>query len=162
MSTLPPPAPLQYGTVSVEQALSEDGLSFIRGIAEGRTPQPPICRTMGFALVEADRGTVTFEGTPTYDHYNPLGTVHAGFASTLLDSCVGCAVHTMLPAGVGYTTMELKVNLVRAITRDTGPVRATGTVLHMGRRVGTAEGKLTDGNGKLLAHCTTTCMVLTP
>jgi uncharacterized protein (TIGR00369 family) len=100
-----------------------------------------------------------FEGTPALEHYNPLGTVPGGYAATLLDSCMGCAVHTTLPKGVGYATLEFKVSLVRALTADTGRVRAEGKVVSSGRRVATAEGRLTDADGRLLAHATTTCLV---
>lgn len=140
--------------------VAEGGLHFLNGIIEGRHPQPPICRTLGFRLVAANEGTAVFEGEPSFDYYNPIGTVHAGFAATLLDSCVGCAVHSTLPPGQGYTTMEFKINLVRPITENTGLVRAEGTAVHIGRRMATAEGRLTDAAGKLLAHASTTCMIL--
>jgi uncharacterized protein (TIGR00369 family) len=104
-------------------------------------------------------GRVVFIGTPTRAHYNPLGTVHGGWAATLLDSCMGCAVHTTLPAGKGYTTLEIKISYLRAMTDKTGTVRAEGVVLHAGRRSALAEGKLIDAAGKLLAHGTTTCMI---
>ena len=102
---------------------------------------------------------ITTLATPAFKHYNPLGTVHGGYAAILLDSCMGCAVHTTLPKGTGYITLEFKVSLVRAITADTGPVRAEGKVLSSGRRAATAEGRLTDASGRLLAHATTTCLV---
>ena len=114
---------------------------------------------IGFDLTEVDKGRAVFEGTPRFEHYNPLGTVHGGYAATLLDSCMGCSVHTTLPKGTGYTTLEFKVSLVRAVTADTGPVRAEGKVITSGRRVATAEGRLTDADGRLLAHATTTCLV---
>ena len=112
-----------------------------------------------FAPIEYEPGRFVFQGVPRFDHYNPLGIVHGGYAATLLDSCVGCAVHTMLPAGTGYTTLELKVNYLRAMTDRTGPVRAEGKVLSVGRQTGVAEGRLTDSAGRLLAYATTTCLV---
>jgi uncharacterized protein (TIGR00369 family) len=112
-----------------------------------------------FDLAEVEHGRAVFEGTPRLEHYNPLGTVHGGYAATLLDSCMGCAVHTTLPKGIGYTTLEFKISLVRPITADTGLVRAEGKVVSGGRRVATSEGRLTDSRGRLLAHATTTCLV---
>jgi uncharacterized protein (TIGR00369 family) len=100
-----------------------------------------------------------FAGTPRFEHYNPLGTVHGGYAATLLASCMACAVHSSLPKGVGYTTLEFKISLTRAMTADTGEVRAEGKVITAGRRVATSEGRLTDANGRLIAHGTTTCLV---
>jgi uncharacterized protein (TIGR00369 family) len=153
---------LTYGVLPLPDVVAEGGLAFLQGIVEGRHPQPPICRTLGFQLTHVSAGKAVFTGTPSADHYNPIGTIHAGFAATLLDSCVACAVHSLVPPGTGYTTMELKVNLVRPITGDTGPVRAEGNIVHMGRRMATAEGRLTDSQGRLLAHASTTCMVLPP
>ena len=148
-----------YGLVPPEIAASMAGLDLLKGMIEGRFPGPPIMQLVGFELAEVAEGRAVFAGTPRFDHYNPLGTVHGGYAATLLDSCMGCAVHTTLPKGVGYTTLEFKVSLVRAITADTGPVRAEGKVISSGRRVATSEGRLTDGKGRLLAHATTTCLV---
>jgi uncharacterized protein (TIGR00369 family) len=116
-------------------------------------------QTLDFTLTEVEPGRALFEGYPAFKHYNPLGTVHGGYTATLLDSCMGCAVHTTLPKGVTYTTLEFKVSLMRAITAETGVVRAEGTVLNGGRRTATAEGRLTDGNGRLLAHASTTCLI---
>jgi uncharacterized protein (TIGR00369 family) len=115
---------------------------------------------MGFRGVEFDHGRAIFEMTPGPQHYNPIGTVHGGVALTLLDSAMGCAVHTTLEAGVGYTTLEVKTNFVRAITADTGLIRCEGTVVHSGSRIATAEGRLTDAAGRLLAHGTTTCLII--
>ena len=122
-------------------------------------PQPPICHTLGFRLAAVSKGYALFTMTPAFRHYNPIGTVHGGVASTLLDSCMSCALQTNLEAGLGYITLELKVNLVRPITEATGPIRAEGRTLHVGRRSGTAEGKILDANATLLAHGTTTCLV---
>jgi uncharacterized protein (TIGR00369 family) len=144
---------------SLDEIKSWSGLEFLQRIASGRVPQPPIAKTLGFILAEANPGFVLFTMTPDFKHYNPIGTVHGGVASTLLDSCMSCAVQTHLEKGTGYTTLELKVNLVRPITDKTGPVRAEGRSLYVGRRSGTAEGRIVDANGTLLAHGTTTCMI---
>ncbi|MBY6242766.1 PaaI family thioesterase [Methylosinus sp. Sm6] len=135
-------------------------MEFLRALADGRIPPPPITTLLGFAPSELERGRVVFTGTPDARHYNPIGSVHGGYAATLLDSCMACAVHSMLEAGWSYTTLELKVNFVRAITAATGDVRAEGKILHLGRRMATAEGRLTDERGRLLAHSTTTCLVI--
>ena len=135
------------------------GLDIMRAVAAGSVPPPPIAKLMGFRAAEVNEGRVVFESEPGLQHYNPLGQVHGGYAATLLDSCMGCAVHTTLPAGTGYTTLELKVSYVRAMTKDTGVVRAEGSVLHGGRRAAFAEGRLVDGQGRLLAHATTTCLI---
>jgi len=135
------------------------GLEFLRGIFEGRLPRPPISRTLGFEGIEVEKGRAVFAGTPDLNYYNPIGSVHGGYAATLLDSCMGCAVHSTLEAGQGYTTLELKVNYVRAMTTETGRVRAEGRIISVGRRVATAEGRLTGDDGTLYAHGTTTCLV---
>jgi uncharacterized protein (TIGR00369 family) len=137
------------------------GIDFLRAICDGRLPPPPIAQVLGFRLAEVEPGKVVFECTPGEHHYNPIGVVHGGLAMTLLDSCMACAVQTMVPPGSGYTTLEAKVNLVRPITSGTGLLRATGRTIHVGSRVGTAEGRLEDASGKLYAHATTTCIVLT-
>jgi uncharacterized protein (TIGR00369 family) len=148
-----------YGVTPLDQALSTDGLTFLQAMLDGRLPAPPIAETLGFELVAVERGKATFEGVPGFRHYNPLGTVHGGFAMTLLDSCLGCCVHTTMAQGEGYTTLEIKVNLVRAITKDTGKITATGRLIHRGRTTATAEGDIRDAAGNLLAHGTTTCMI---
>jgi len=136
------------------------GLELLRAIAAGEAPPAPIAELMGFEGVEAEEGRIVFAGVPGPEHYNPIGTVHGGFAATLLDSALGCAVHTTLPAGVGYTSLELKVNFTRPITTDTGRVLCEGKVVHRGSRVATAEARLTaEQTGKLLAHGTTTCLI---
>jgi uncharacterized protein (TIGR00369 family) len=135
------------------------GLEFLRRIVDGRLPRPPITETLGFDLAEVSPGFALFTMTPQFRHYNPIGTVHGGVAATLLDSCMSCAVQTTIEAGLGYTTLEIKVNMVRPITEKTGPVRAEGRSLHTGRRSATAEGKILDAAGTLLAHGTTTCIV---
>ena len=136
------------------------GIDFLRAIRDGRLPAPPIARLMGFSLVEVEPGHAVFEVVPGERHYNPIGVVHGGLAMTLLDSAMGCAVHSHLPLGSGYTTLEAKTNLVRAITVATGKLRAIGVTVHVGKRMATAEGRLDDAAGKLYAHSSTTCIVL--
>jgi uncharacterized protein (TIGR00369 family) len=148
-----------YGVVPPEILTSHDGLSFLRSMIEGKIPNPPISEVMGFHLAEADKGRAVFEGVPEFRHYNPIGTVHGGFAATLLDSALGCAIFSTIGKGEGWTTLELKFNLVRPITKDTGLVRAEGRIVHRGRTIATSEGDLKDKAGKIYAHATTTCMI---
>jgi uncharacterized protein (TIGR00369 family) len=145
---------------TAQDLMSMSGLDAMRALLAGKYEPPSIATTLGFRLVEAADGFAVFEGDPSDRILNPLGIVHGGFALTLIDSCTGCAAHTTLPAGVGYTTVETKVNFVRAITADTGPVRAEGRVVAQGRTIITAEGKITDARGKLLAHGTSTLLVM--
>lgn len=147
------------GVASIELAKSLTGLEFLKGIVEGRLPAPPMAALLNFEIIEIEKGFAAFRGRPAFSHYNPMGSVHGGYAATLLDSCMGCAVHSTLEAGQGQTTLEMKVNLVRTITDQIGEVRAEGRLLSRGRRVGTAEGRLLDSQGRLLAHGTTTCMI---
>jgi uncharacterized protein (TIGR00369 family) len=135
------------------------GLEFLRKLISGELPRAPISATLDFNLAEAEKGLAVFTGTPSFDHYNPLGGVHGGYTATLLDSCMACAVHTTLEAGYAYTTLEIKINYVRAIGDKTGPLRAEGKVINAGRQIATAEGRLVDTSGKLYAHGTTTCMI---
>ena len=135
------------------------GLEQMQAMLLGAMPYPPIAQTLDFELVEIEPGKATFQGIPQLMHYNPLGSVHGGWYATLLDSAVGCAVHTMMPAGRGYTTAELSVNIVRAASDKTGPLRAIGTVIHCGKQLATAEGRIVGPDGKLYAHATTTCLV---
>lgn len=135
------------------------GLQQMQAMLDGKAPYPHIADTMDFSLVEIGEGRAVFQGTPQLKHYNPLGSVHGGWYATLLDSAVGCAVHTVMPAGRGYTTAELSVNIVRAASLKSGPLRAIGTVVHAGRRLATAEGRIVGADGKLYAHATTTCLV---
>jgi uncharacterized protein (TIGR00369 family) len=139
--------------------LSYDGLGFLRAIADGTLPQPPITELLGFRLIAVEHGNAVFEGKPQFRHYNPIGVVHAGVAATLLDSAVACSVQSTLAKGETYTTLELKLNLVRALTEETGLVRAEGRIIHRGRTTATAEGQLRDRIGKLYAHASTTCMI---
>lgn len=136
------------------------GIEFLRAMRDGRLPHPPICALLGYRLTEVESGHAVFEIAPAEQHYNPIGVVHGGIAMTLLDSAMGCAVQTRMPAGGGYTTLEAKTNLVRAVTADTGALRAVGKVVHVGKRVATAEARLEDREGKLYAHATSTCIVL--
>ena len=136
------------------------GLEQMQAMQAGRFAPPPMGALMGFALLEVRAGEAIFTCTPGRQHYNPLGAVHGGLAGTLLDSAMGCAVHTMVPKGQTYTTLEYRVQLVRGMTDRTGPVRAEGKVVHMGRRIATAEGRIIDTAGKLYAHGTTTCLIL--
>ena len=135
------------------------GLEILRAMIDEALPHPPMADTLGFRLSEVSDGRAVFVSRPEEWLYNPIGVVHGGFAMTLLDSAMGVAVHTTLARGERYTTLETKVNFVRAITLDTGGVRCEGTIVHRGRRVATAEGRLVDSDGKLLAHGTTTCLV---
>jgi uncharacterized protein (TIGR00369 family) len=142
------------------RSASLTGLEHLQGIVDGTVPPAPIAETMGFELIGVEPGRALFAGTPTAAVYNPIGSVHGGFAATLLDSALGCSVQTELPAGVGYATLELSVNLVRGITAQTGRVLCEGRTIHVGRRAATAEARLTqEATGKLLAHGTTTCLV---
>ena len=147
------------GVTPIEKILQYDGLGFLKAIIDGTLPKPPIADLLGFDLVEAEHGKAVFEGLPEFRHYNPIGTVHGGFTMTLMDSCMACAIQTTLGKGEIYTTLEVKVNLVRAITQDTGLMRATGRLIHRGRTTATSEGDVRDPAGNLLAHGTTTCLI---
>ena len=149
----------EFGVVPRDTLLSYDGLAFLQAMISGKVPQPPITHTLGFRLTEAEHGRAVFIGVPEMRHYNPIGTVHAGFAATLLDSAMACAVHSTLKRGDSYTTLEFKINLVRALTAETGEVRAEGRLLHRGRTVATSEADLKDAAGKVYAHATTTCII---
>jgi uncharacterized protein (TIGR00369 family) len=154
------PAPkIEYGVTPPEVMASMAGLDFVRAIFEGKLPAPPIMQTIEPFDSTAEPGVVVIHSTPGFRHYNPIGLVHGGYAATLLDSAMGLAVHTMLPAGTGYTTLEFKISFIKGMTRDTGPVRTEGRTLNVGRRTATAEARITDAKGRLLAHATTTCLV---
>ena len=150
------------GVLPREKIASMTGLAVLRAIAAGELPGPGMGKTMGFRLVEVDEGRAVFEGTPGRQLLNPLGSVHGGFALTLIDSACGCAVHSELGAGVGYTTVETKVNFTRAIDPEGGPVRCEGRVLSRGRTIATADAYLRDESGRLLAHGTSTLILLYP
>lgn len=147
-------------TVPPDVARSMDGLEVLSQIKDGLLPPPPMGVLLDFSIETIAEGRVVFAATPGQQHYNPLGTVHGGYAATLLDSCMGCAVHSTLKAGFLYTTLEFKVNLVRPMTAETGKVLAEGVIVHPGRRVATAEGTIKDSSGRLYAHASTTCLVL--
>lgn len=148
-----------YGTVDPERRKQMTGLAFVRGLVNGTLPLNTIAQTLGYDIVEAESGRVVVTMVPTGAHLNPAGTVHGGLTATLLDSCMGLAVQTTLEKSFASTTLEFKISLVRPITPETGPIRAEGVVLNRGRRIGTAEGRVTDAEGRLLAHGTTTCLV---
>ena len=148
-------------TALAASGLGMSGIEFLRAIRDGDVPPPPIAQLLGFWPTLLEDGHVEFGSVPGEQHYNPIGLVHGGYAATLLDTVMGCAVQSTLPAGVAYTTLELKVNFVRPMGSDTGPVTAIGDLLHAGSRVATAEGKLVaDESGKLLAHATTTALIM--
>jgi len=149
----------EVGWASPQQVSGLTGLEVFEAIFAGRLPRPPIGDTLDFIPIRIERGLAVFQGRPGTRHYNPMGTVHGGWFATLLDSAVGCAVHSTLPAGRGYTTLELKLNLVRALTDAVPLVRAEGRVLHAGRQVATAEGRLVGPDDRLYAHATTTCLL---
>jgi uncharacterized protein (TIGR00369 family) len=148
-----------YGTVSAERQKEMSGLEFVQGLADGTLPLNTMAETLGYDVSEAAKGRVVVTAIPGATHLNPAGTVHGGLAATMLDTCMGLAIHSTLEPGVGSTTLEFKISLVRPITPETGPIEAEGVVLSCGRRIGTAEGRITDQQGRLLAHGTTTCLV---
>jgi uncharacterized protein (TIGR00369 family) len=148
-----------HGIVSRDVLTAEPGLAFLRGMLEGRHPAPPFSLSTNVYMVLAEEGRVVFEGEPTERFFNPLGTIHGGWTSAILDSAMACAVHTTLAAGQGYTTVEMKLNFVRPILPNRGKVTCEGTLIHRGGTLATSEGKLFDAQGKLLAHGTETCMI---
>ena len=148
-----------YGIVSADKQKAMSGLAYVQGLVDGTLPLNTMAQTLGYDIVEAAKGRVVVAAEPHAGHLNPSGTVHGGFSATLLDSCMGLAIRTMLDQGVAQTTLEFKISLVRPVTPQTGPVRAEGTVITCGRRIGTAEGRLTDTDGRVLAHGTTTCLI---
>jgi uncharacterized protein (TIGR00369 family) len=148
-----------YGVTPTEIMASMTGIDFVRATFDGKLPAPPIMQTVEPFDCTAEPGVVVLHSIPGFPHYNPIGSVHGGYAATLLDSAMGLAVHTMLPAGTGYTTLEFKISFIRGMTKDTGVVRSEGRTLNVGRRTAPAEARITDANGRLLAHATTTCLV---
>jgi uncharacterized protein (TIGR00369 family) len=148
-----------YGHVSAEAQKGMAGLEFVQGLANGTLPLNTMAETLGYDIVEAERGRVVITAEPRETHLNPAGTVHGGLAATMLDSCMGLAIHSMLDKGVGSTTLEFKISFLRPIRPETGVIRAEGVVINQGRRVGTAEGRVTDKHGRLLVHGTTTCLI---
>jgi uncharacterized protein (TIGR00369 family) len=148
-----------YGTVNEAKRKQMTGLEFVRGLASGELPLNTIAQTLGYDVAEAEKGRVLVTLVPTGEHLNPAGTVHGGLTATLLDSCMGLAIQSTLDKDVSQTTLEFKISLIRPITPQTGEIRAEGKVLNCGRRIGTAEGRVVDGQGRLLAHGTTTCLI---
>lgn len=149
----------EVGTAAPSDVLQRSGMEVFEAIFSGELPPPPIGLTLDFVPIHVAPGEAVFQGSPKRRHYNPLGTVHGGWFATLLDSAVGCAIHASLPAGKAFTTLELKVNMVRALTDGVPLVRAEGKVIHVGRQVATAEGRIVGPDGKLYAHATTTCLI---
>ena len=148
-----------YGVATREQVAGKSGLEIFQAMIAGELPAPPISQTLDFILVEAEHGRVVFQGRPGFAHYNPMGIVHGGWFATLLDSALGCAVASTLPAGKAYTTAELKVNIVRPLSDMVPFVRAESRIIHGGNRMATADARLTGADGKLYAHGSTTCFV---
>jgi uncharacterized protein (TIGR00369 family) len=153
---------VKYGVSHPDEIRQLSGLDMLRAMIEGRLPAPPIAEPLGFRLVEVEQGRAVFEGTPGPHLLNPLGSVHGGYALTLIDSACGCAVHSELDAGIGYTTVETKVNFTRPIDPNGGPVRCEGRVLSRGRQIATSEASLRSADGRLLAHGTSTLILLYP
>lgn len=153
------PVKKTYGVVSPDKRQHLTGLEFVQGLTSGSLPLNQMAATLGYDIVEAEKGRVVITANPTEAHFNPWGTVHGGLAATLLDSCMGLAIQSTVDKGVGSTTLEFKISFVRPITVETGAIRAEGKVLSSGRRTGTAEGRVTDGQGRLLVHGTTTCLI---
>jgi uncharacterized protein (TIGR00369 family) len=148
-----------FGNVSRETLATVQGRALLEGMMDGRYPAPPIAETLDFGMSAVGEGRCVFVGRPSRKHYNPSGSVHGGYAATLLDSAMGCAVHTMVPAGKGLTTLEIKINYVRPMFENTGEVRCEAGIINMGRSVATAEGRVLDAKGRILAHGTTTCLI---
>lgn len=140
--------------------LQMTGLQQLQAMLDGHLEPPSITATLDFIMTEASEGQATFVGNPSHKHLNPLGSVHGGYAATLLDSALGCAVHTTIAPGEGYTTVDLNIKYVRAVTPDTGPLTCSARIVHRGRSIATADATLTDKDGKLYAHGSTTCMIL--
>ena len=152
--------PVTFGCVDLKTATSMSGIEFLRELVGGTFPAPPISEVANFVLVEADVGRAVFEAIPSDSFRNPLGTVHGGWMATILDSALGCAVHSTLKAGQGFTTVDLAVSFVRAVHEKTGKLRCEAKIIHSGGRIATSEGRLVDAEGKLYAHGTTTCLVM--
>lgn len=150
------------GVSTPQQLRGRNGLQIMQAMLDGELPYPHIMQTLDYHLLQVERGRAVFQGVPQLMHYNPLGSVHGGWYATLLDSALGCAVHTMLEAGQGYTTAELGIHIVRAASTQSGPLRAIGQVVHVGRQLATAEARIVDAAGKLYAHGSTTCLVFQP
>ena len=154
-----PTRKVEYGVTPAEAMASMAGIDFLRALFAGQLPAPPIMQNIEPFDYSAEPGIIAFSSIPGFRHYNPIGSVHGGYAAILLDSAMGLAVHSMLPRGTGYTTLEFKISFIRGMTKDTGVVRSEGCTLNVGRRAATAEARITDSKGRLLAHATTTCLV---
>ena len=148
------------GLLEIRRKLS--GLEFFQKMIAGEVPPPPLVALLGLKLVEAEAGRVTFTGVAREEVYNGMGVAHGGFAATMLDSALGCAINTMMPAGRVFTTIDLQIHYTRALRREAGELRCTATVVHVGSRTATSEGRIVDANGKVYAHGTTTCMLVEP
>jgi uncharacterized protein (TIGR00369 family) len=159
MSDAPVPRQNEYGVTPTATMVAMAGIDFVRAIFSGKLPEPPIMQTVEPFDCTAEPGAVVIHSVPGMRHYNPIGSVHGGYVATLLDSAMGLAVHSMLPPGSGYTSLEFKISFIRGMTSETGTVRTEGKVLHLGRRTATAEARILDAKGRLLAHATTTCLV---
>jgi uncharacterized protein (TIGR00369 family) len=158
MSDNPSPT-LEYGVTPTAVMASMSGLDFVRAIFSGKLPEPPIMQTVEPFDCTAEPGVVVMHSIPGFRHYNPIGSVHGGYAAILMDSAMGLAVHSTLPAGSGYTTLEFKISFIKGMSKDTGTIRTEGRTLNVGRRAATAEARITDSKDRLLAHATTTCLV---
>jgi uncharacterized protein (TIGR00369 family) len=154
-----PPRERPYGIVDADARRTMTGLAFVQGLGDGSLPMNTMARTLGYEVAEVSSGRVVVTARPDAGQLNPEGTVHGGFVATLLDTCMGLAVRSALGPGLGSTTLEFKISFLRPVTIETGVVTAEGVVLNTGRRIGTAEGRLTDATGRLLAHGTTTCLI---
>ena len=150
----------QDPAIVAKAAFSMKGVDFLQKIASGELPLPPIMELIDMRSAEASEGKAAFTCEPDERHYSAIGMVHGGITATLLDTALGCAIHTTLPVGVGYATLELHINYVRPITLETGVIRSEGEVIHVGRTIATAQARIVDADGKLYAHATTTCMIL--
>lgn len=146
--------------IGAKEALHMKGIDYLKAMFEGRLPVPPILNTMNFKMKSIEEGKAVFGFTAEEYHYNPIGTVHGGVISTLLDSAMGCTLHSVLPAGKGYTTLELKVNFLRAITKDTGELISEGKMIHTGSKTALVEAQITDAEGKVYAHSVSTCLII--
>ena len=142
-----------------KEALTMAGLDYFQAINDGKLPLPPLMHTLDFKAESIEKGKAVFSFEPQEFHYNPIGTVHGGVISAILDSAMGCSIHSLLPVGTGYTTLELKVNFLKAVTIKSGELKATGKVVHSGSRTALVEAQLTDQNGTIYAHSTSTCMI---
>jgi uncharacterized protein (TIGR00369 family) len=149
----------EYGVTPTDVMASMAGIDFVRAIFERRLPEPPIMQTVEPFDCSVEPGVVVIHSIPGFRHYNPIGSVHGGYAAILLDSAMGLAIHSRLPAGSGYTTLEFKISFIKGMAEDSGTVRTEGRILSVGRRAATAEARITDAKGRLLAHATTTCLV---